>query len=154
MINEMAGLGFNTIRLPYSSELLHTNAAPNGIDFSKNADLQGLSGIQVMDAIIAYAGQQGMRVILDHHRSGAGAGTSDNGLWYDSTYTEDAWVADWVTLANRYKTNSTVIGFERSSCWTRVMHMSLGMPSTSAEHEPHLPALQFHRTARSGACSA
>ena len=112
MINEMAGLGFNTIRLPYSSELLHTTAAPNGIDFSKNADLQGLSGVQVMDAIIAYAGQKGMRVILDHHRSGAGAGTSDNGLWYDSTYTEDAWVADWVTLANRYKTNSTVIGFD------------------------------------------
>ena len=112
MINEMVGLGFNTIRLPYSSELLHTNAAPNGIDFYRNPDLQGLSGVQVMDAIIAYAGQQGMRVILDHHRSGAGAGTSDNGLWYDSTYTEDAWVADWVTLANRYKTNSTVIGFD------------------------------------------
>jgi hypothetical protein len=65
-----------------------------------------------MDAIIAYAGQQGMRMILDHHRSGAGAGTSDNGLWYDGTYTEDAWVADWVTLANRYKTDSTVIGFD------------------------------------------
>ena len=112
MINQMVSLGFNTIRLPYSSELLHTTAAPNGIDFSKNADLQGLSGLQVMDTIIAYAGQQGMRVILDHHRSGAGAGTSDNGLWYDSTYTEDAWVADWVTLANRYKTNSTVIGFD------------------------------------------
>ncbi len=38
----------------------------------------------------------------------------------------------------------------------RVMHSSLGLPFTSAEHEPHLPALQFHRTARSGvwvACS-
>jgi len=112
MINQMVSLGFNTIRLPYSSELLHTSAAPNGIDFSKNADLQGLSGLQVMDTIIAYAGQQGMRVILDHHRSGAGAGTSDNGLWYDSTYSEDAWVADWVTLANRYKNNPTVIGFD------------------------------------------
>ncbi|MCE9517064.1 MAG: cellulase family glycosylhydrolase, partial [Mycobacterium sp.] len=112
MIDQMVGLGFNTIRLPYSSELLHTSAAPNGIDFSKNPDLQGLSGLQVMDAIVAYAGQKGMRVILDHHRSGAGAGTSENGLWYDSTYTEDAWVADWVTLANRYKTNSTVIGFD------------------------------------------
>ena len=112
MINQMAGLGFNTIRLPFSSELLHTTAAPNGIDFSKNPDLQGLSGLQVMDAIVAYAGQQGMRVILDHHRSGAGAGTSDNGLWYDSTYTEDAWVADWAVLANRYKNNPTVIGVD------------------------------------------
>ncbi len=112
MINQMAALGFNTIRLPFSSELLHTTAAPNGIDFSKNPDLQGLSGLQVMDAIVAYAGQQGMRVILDHHRSGAGAGTSDNGLWYDSTYTEDAWVADWATLAARYKNNPTVIGVD------------------------------------------
>ncbi len=112
MINQMVSLGFNTIRLPFASELLHTTAAPNGIDFSKNPDLQGLSGLQVMDAIIGYAGQQGMRVILDHHRSGAGAGTSDNGLWYDATYTEDAWVADWATLAGRYKNNPTVIGFD------------------------------------------
>ncbi len=33
----------------------------------------------------------------------------------------------------------------------RVMHMRAGRPLTSALHEPHLPALQFHRTARSGA---
>ena len=29
------------------------------------------------------------------------------------------------------------------------MHISFGMPLISAEHEPHLPALQFQRTARS-----
>ena len=32
----------------------------------------------------------------------------------------------------------------------RVMHISRGRPLTSALQEPHLPALQFHRTARSG----
>src|SRR6476619_4036779 len=31
------------------------------------------------------------------------------------------------------------------------MHISRGLPLTSALHEPHLPALQFHRTARSPA---
>ncbi len=36
----------------------------------------------------------------------------------------------------------------------RVMHMSDGRPLISAEHEPHLPALQFHRQARSGALVA
>ena len=50
---------------------------------------------------------------------------------------------------------STMIGLvgaaDRSM---RVMHMSLGMPLISAEHEPHLPALQFQRHARSGACVA
>src|SRR5712664_4239500 len=34
------------------------------------------------------------------------------------------------------------------------MHISLGRPLISAEQEPHFPALQFQRTARSGACSA
>ena len=33
----------------------------------------------------------------------------------------------------------------------RVMHISRGRPLISAEHDPHLPALQFHRTARSPA---
>lgn len=55
---------------------LHSTAAPNGIDFTKNPDLQGLMSLQVMDAVIDYAGQQDMRVILDHHRSGFGTGTS------------------------------------------------------------------------------
>jgi aryl-phospho-beta-D-glucosidase BglC (GH1 family) len=63
-----------------------------------------------MDKIIDYAGQKGMKVILDHHRSDEGAGASPSGLWYEGTYTEDQWVADWQMLATRYKGNSTVIG--------------------------------------------
>jgi hypothetical protein len=42
----------------------------------------------------------------------------------------------------------------RSNCDIRVMHIRRGRPLISALHEPHLPALQFHRTARSGACVA
>ena len=112
MIDQMAAEGFNTIRLPYASEALHTTAAPNGIDFSKNPELQGLTSLQIMDAVIDYAGQQGMRVILDHHRSGYGTGTSGNGLWYEGQYTEDAWVADWQMLAERYSDDPTVIGMD------------------------------------------
>jgi hypothetical protein len=48
----------------------------------------------------------------------------------------------------------TVTGWFRSRSDRRVMHISFGMPLTSAEHDPHLPALQFQRTARSLACSA
>ena len=49
---------------------------------------------------------------------------------------------------------STVTGWSSGRSLRRVMHISLGMPLISAEHEPHLPALQFQRTARSLACSA
>src|SRR5437867_1949969 len=36
----------------------------------------------------------------------------------------------------------------------RVMHMRRGLPLISAEQDPHLPALQFQRHARSLACVA
>src|SRR5215210_5397518 len=45
-------------------------------------------------------------------------------------------------------------GLSRLRSLRRVMHMSFGIPFISAEQEPHLPALQFQRTARSFAFSA
>src|SRR5262245_46209377 len=44
---------------------------------------------------------------------------------------------------------SIVIGRSSGRSLRRVMHISFGMPFTSAEQEPHLPALQFQRQARS-----
>jgi len=48
----------------------------------------------------------------------------------------------------------TVIGSQAVYLSIRSMHISRGLPLTSPLHEPHLPALQFQRQARSGACSA
>ncbi len=45
----------------------------------------------------------------------------------------------------------TVMVSSSENVLIRVMHISFGMPLISALHEPHLPALQFQRTARSGA---
>jgi aryl-phospho-beta-D-glucosidase BglC (GH1 family) len=112
MMDQMAALGFNTIRLPFSNQLFDAGSVPNGIDFSLNPDLQGLSGLQIMDKIVTYAGQIGLRVFLDHHRSDAGAGANGNGLWYTAAYPETRWISDWVMLANRYANNPTVIGFD------------------------------------------
>ena len=47
-----------------------------------------------------------------------------------------------------------VTGSPAGSAFRRVMHNSRGFPFTSAEQEPHFPALQFQRTARSFADSA
>ena len=49
---------------------------------------------------------------------------------------------------------SMVIGLSSGIWLNRAMHISFGMPLTSAEHEPHLPALQFQRQARSLAFAA
>src|SRR2546426_1084978 len=49
---------------------------------------------------------------------------------------------------------ATVMGSPGVKVFIRVMHMRRGLPLISALQEPHLPALQFHRTARSPACVA
>ncbi|WP_084539781.1 Calx-beta domain-containing protein [Azorhizobium doebereinerae] len=110
MMQQMVDEGFNTIRLPFSSDMLHATAAALGIDYAKNPDLAGLTPLEVMDKIVDYAGEIGLKIILDHHRSSAGDGTSANGLWYDSAHSEAGWIADWQMLAARYADDPTVIG--------------------------------------------
>jgi aryl-phospho-beta-D-glucosidase BglC (GH1 family) len=110
MMDQMKQLGFNTIRLPFSDQLFDSASKPNSIDFAKNPDLQNLNGVQILDKIVTYASQIGLRIILDHHRSEAGAGTEANGLWYTSQYPESRWIADWTMLATRYANNPTVLG--------------------------------------------
>lgn len=107
MMDQMAKAGFNTLRLPYSNQLFDASSVPNGIDYSKNADLVGLNGLQIMDKIIEGAGKRGMKVILDRHRPMADAQSE---LWYTDKVSEQRWTGDWVMLANRYKGNTTVIG--------------------------------------------
>jgi len=110
MMDQMADLGFNAIRLPFSGQLFDAASRPNGIDYALNPDLFGLNGLRIMDRIIDYAGEIGIKIILDHHRPSAGAGASENGLWYDASYTEAKWIANWTMLATRYAGDSTVIG--------------------------------------------
>jgi len=110
MMNQMVDLGFNTIRLPYSSDMLHSTATSFNINYSKSPDLQGLTALQIMDKIVDYAGQIGLKIILDHHRSTPGDGPSSNGLWYDAQHSEASWIADWQMLATRYGDDPTVIG--------------------------------------------
>lgn len=110
MMRQMRDLGFNLIRLPFSNQLLREADAPNGIDFHKNSDLKGLTGLQIMDRIVAYAGVIGLRVVLDNHRTTAGHGAEASGLWHRADFDEDAWIADWRRLARRYRDMPAVVG--------------------------------------------
>ncbi|CAO3450172.1 hypothetical protein [Azospirillum argentinense] len=109
-MNQMKDLGFNTIRLPYSDAMLDNGRMPTGIDYSKNPDLRGKTSLEVFDKIIDYADKIGMKIILDHHRSGDGASANENGLWYTSQYPESKMIENWKMLATRYKGNDAVIG--------------------------------------------
>src|SRR5947207_2355885 len=53
-------------------------------------------------------------------------------------------------MTGNVRSGVTVTVSSSSNTDMRVMQPSRGLPSISIEHEPHLPALQFQRTARSG----
>lgn len=123
MLNQIASLGYNTIRLPFSNQLFDPGSTPNGINFSNgmNADLQGLTiGLQIMDKIIDYGGSIGLRFILDQHRPDSGA---QSALWYTPLYPESRWLSDWQMLAKHYLNNAAVIGADlhnephSPACW-------------------------------------
>ncbi len=118
MLKQIKSLGYNTIRLPYSSQLFDRSSQPQGIDYTKNPDLQGLQGLALMDKIINGASKLGLHVILDHHRSAASGQTA---LWYTSEYPESRWISDWQMLAKHYQNNSMVVGAD-------------------LDNEPHAPA--------------
>jgi endoglucanase len=95
--------GYNTIRLPFSNEMIEHPIVPRAMDTNSfNNDLAGLNSLEIMDKIVAGAGALGLRVILDNHRSTAGDGPEPNGLWYTNEYPESAWINDWTMLAKRY----------------------------------------------------
>ena len=106
-MDHMAALGYNTIRVPFTGDSLRDGAKATSINSYSNPDLDGLSPLQVLDKVVDYAGQLGMRIILDRHRPSAAGQTP---LWYTSTVSEASEIADWKMLAARYADNPTVVG--------------------------------------------
>jgi endoglucanase len=117
IINDIKALGYNTIRIPFSNQMVEDPIVPQNLSFYNatgpiNTDLEGLNALQDLQKIVTYAGEVGLKVILDDHRSEAGESAEANGLWYTSTYTSQDWVNDWVTLAKLFAGNPTVVGFD------------------------------------------
>ena len=107
-------LGFNSVRLPLSEQLVRYNSQlrikPAYIKASP--ELKGLHPLQVLDRIVAAAGKVGLYVILDNHGSLASSPNTSHieALW--NRYSFQGWISDWETLATRYKDNPTVVGFD------------------------------------------
>ena len=132
ILNAIHSNGYNTIQIPFSNQMVESPIVPSNITYNNssgavNTDLKGLNSLQILDKIISYCGQIGVRVILDNHRSEAGNSAESNGLWYTGSYPETAWINDWTALAKRYGGNTTVIGADLrnephnatsgGSCW-------------------------------------
>ncbi|MFK7916519.1 MAG: glycoside hydrolase family 5 protein [Ilumatobacter sp.] len=120
MLDQIAELGFNTIRLPFAAEMLDADTPVQGIDQNSNPDLQGLSSLEVMDVFIERAGARGLAIILDRHALGF---DDRHHLWFDERFAQDRLIEDWELLGERYGDAPNVIGADLynephdEACW-------------------------------------
>ena len=112
ILDQVAALGYNTIRIPFSNEALEPGLKVGNVDFTLNPDLRDRSPLEVLDLLVQGARDRGLKVILDRHRTTPG---SQNPLWYGPDLSENRWVEDWRMLAARYAGNDTVIAADLSN---------------------------------------
>ena len=113
IIEQIRKIGVNSVRLPWANETLERNPAAPDYAVAANPELKGKHAMEVMDAVIGALAKAHIMVILDDHVSRADwccSETDGNGLWYSTDYPEKVWLADWQTIARRYRGNKWVVG--------------------------------------------
>ncbi|MEM8901241.1 MAG: cellulase family glycosylhydrolase [Bacteroidota bacterium] len=114
MLQQIKDLGFNTIRVPWTNDMLKPGASFNGVSVNNfgqdaytgstlNSYLENVSSpIEILDLAVAWCEENNLRIILDCHSRKADGYLSE-GYWYTNEVSEEKWIADWVFMAERYK---------------------------------------------------
>jgi len=114
------GLGFNSVRLPYSDEMVMANPHILPHLVAANPDLAGRRALDVFEAVVTALTDEGLAVIVNNHITSAqwccGADPCDAGWRNDHLgfcrvrQTEDEWIQHWEAIMRPLAANPYVIG--------------------------------------------
>ncbi|WP_091295677.1 glycoside hydrolase family 5 protein [Amycolatopsis xylanica] len=109
IIDGFAELGLNSVRLPFSNQMIHDSAPVP--DLPANPGLRGKTPLQVYDAVVDRLTARGFAVILNNHTTTSKwcCGVDGNERW-NTSQDERTWQDDWVFMARRYAANKRVVG--------------------------------------------
>ena len=108
-------LGFNTIRLQWSNQMVESNPIVPDYAVAANPGLRGRHALDIFDSVVHALTAQRIMVLLDNHNSNAEwccGGNDGNMLWYNAQYPESNWIADWDAMVARYRGNPLVVGVD------------------------------------------
>ena len=123
--NEIAAtirrLGFNSVRLPYSDEMVMTNPLIPSSLLSANTDLHGQRALDVYEAVVTALTDAGIAVIVNNHNTQSTwftGMTLCDATWHNEylgpicrvRQTEEQWIEHWETVMARFIDNPLVIG--------------------------------------------
>lgn len=111
LLADFRELGVNTIRLPFSNELVHRTTPVPDAAVTANPQLRGKTPLQVYDAVVDALSQAGFAVILNNHTNTSRwcCGIDGNERW-NSSQSTGQWADDWVFMARRYASVPGVVG--------------------------------------------
>lgn len=139
IVVDLKGKGFNTIRMPFSNEMLHHNDdSPTGGCFYKDPrfdkvftrnpalnylrmERAGKTCTRPRDAfynmVRILTEEHGLYVVLDNHNIAIDYWEEvdkkiEDHLWYGQNYTEDQWLNDWRDVVTMFSGNAKVVGYE------------------------------------------
>ncbi|WPJ58332.1 hypothetical protein SMAC4_02972 [Sordaria macrospora] len=117
-------LGFNSVRMPYSDEMVISNPEVPPHLLSANRDLVEMRALDVFEATVTALTDAGLAVIINNHITTAtwccGADPCDAGWANDYLpnglcrvrQTEAEWIEHWETVMERFVDNPLVIGVD------------------------------------------
>ncbi|MEU0337382.1 cellulase family glycosylhydrolase [Streptomyces sp. NPDC006193] len=104
-------LGINTVRLPFSNEMIHSTAPVPDVAVTANPELRGRTPLEVFDAVVDALSGSGFAVVLNNHTNTSRwcCGVDGNERW-NSSLSTGQWADDWVFMARRYASVPRVVG--------------------------------------------
>lgn len=115
-VKAIADHGFNLIRVPISAELIlqwkrgeYPKANYNN---AYNTVLNSMNSLEIWDYFLVLAETNGIKVIPDIHSAETNASGHNVNLWYTSKISVMDYYAALEWMADRYKNNDTIIGFD------------------------------------------
>ncbi len=116
-------LGLNSVRLPFSNEMVHDQRPVADASVAANPSLRGKTPLQVYDAAVQALTGAGLAVILNNHTNTTRwcCGADGNERW-NASQSDETWESDWLLMARRYRSNARVVGADlynevRRSVW-------------------------------------
>ncbi|PRY19318.1 glycoside hydrolase family 5 protein [Pseudosporangium ferrugineum] len=104
-------IGLNSVRLPFSDEMLRDSQPVTDAAVAANPRLRGLTPLRVYDEVVAALTGAGLAVILNNHTNTTRwcCGVDGNERWNTSQSTRD-WEENWLSVVRRYRDNPRVVG--------------------------------------------
>jgi aryl-phospho-beta-D-glucosidase BglC (GH1 family) len=115
-IETVADKGINVVRVPIATDLLYAwskGEYPPSTDTSyNNPNLAGLNSFELFNLMLENFKRVGIKVILDVHSAETDNMGHNAPLWVKGEITEEIFKAAWVWVADYYKNDDTIIGFD------------------------------------------